>query len=182
VHGRPRSQRGAHAAALAAVALPAAGFILLLVAPDLDVRWEDHPSHFWLVVLAAATTAVLAYATGESADRRGDPRLLLISLSFLAASGFLALHALATPGIFLESSNLGFQVAPPVGLMMAAAFAAASALPSTTEGIARMSRGSRRMRTALLALMGAWALATVAAGGLDAVRRPRRIHHLLGGP
>lgn len=164
--------------ALAAVALPAAGFVLLLAAPDLDVRWEHHPSHFWLVVLAAATTAVLAYATGEAADRRGDPRLLLVSLSFLAASGFLALHALATPGVFLEASNLGFQIATPVGLMIAAAFAAASALPATAERLARMRRGSRRIRALLLVLMAGWALATVA--GLEPLARITEVERASG--
>jgi adenylate cyclase len=58
--------------ALAAAIIPAAGFALLIAAPDLDVRWENHPSHFWLVVLAAATTAALAYTTGDAADRRAS--------------------------------------------------------------------------------------------------------------
>jgi adenylate cyclase len=173
-----RSFRGLGLGALAAVALPAAGFALLLAAPDLDVRWEHHPSHFWLVVLAAATTAALAYATGESADRRGDARLLLVSLSFLAASGFLALHALATPGIFLEASNLGFQIAAPVGLMIAATFAAASAVPATAEGVATMRRGSRRLRAALLVAMAAWAVATIA--GLDPLARVTEVERASG--
>jgi adenylate cyclase len=164
--------------ALVAVALPAAGFALLLAAPDLDVRWEHHPSHFWLVVLAALTTAGLAYATGEAADRRGDPRLLLVSLSFLSAGGFLALHALATPGVFLESSNLGFQIATPVGLMIAAAFATASAIPTTAEGIATMRRGSLLVRALLLALMGVWAAATVA--GLDPLAEVTEVERASG--
>src|SRR5918996_3794438 len=92
-------------AALGAAALPAAGFVLLLAAPELDVRWEHHPSHFWIVVLAAAITASLAYATGDAADRRGDARLFFVSLSFLSAGGFLALHALATPDVLIETSN-----------------------------------------------------------------------------
>jgi adenylate cyclase len=173
-----RSLRSPALAALAAIGLPAAGFALLLAAPDLDVRWEHHPSHFWLVVLAAATTAALAYATGESADRRGDARLLLVSLSFLSASGFLALHALATPGIFLEASNLGFQIAAPVGLMIAAAFAAASAVPATAEGVAKMRRASRRLRGGLLVVMAAWAAATIA--GLDPLARVTEVERASG--
>ena len=51
-----------------------------------------------------------------------------MSLSFLAASGFLALHALATPGVLLDKPNLGFVIATPVGLLLAAALAALSAL------------------------------------------------------
>ena len=80
------------------LALPLVGLAILLAAPETDVHWEHHPSHFWLVLVTAALNAVLAYATGVAARRRGDRRVHLVSLSFLAASGFLALHALATPG------------------------------------------------------------------------------------
>ena len=38
---------------LAIALLPLAGFALLLASPGLDVRWEDHPAHFWLVVAGA---------------------------------------------------------------------------------------------------------------------------------
>ena len=31
-----------------ALSLPLAGLILVLAAPSTDVRWEHHPSHFWL--------------------------------------------------------------------------------------------------------------------------------------
>ncbi len=146
-------------ATLAAVALPAAGFALLLAAPSADVRWEHHPSHFWLVVLAAATTAVLAFTTGDSAERRGDARLFWVSNCFLAAGGFLALHALATPGVLLDSPNLGFQIATPIGLVVASVFAAISALPVATE----ISAGSRRLvRVGLVALMVGWAVVSIA--------------------
>ena len=70
---------------------------MLLAAPDADAHWQHQPAHFWLVLLTAGLNAVLAYATGVAARRRGDRRVHLVSLSFLAASGFLALHALATP-------------------------------------------------------------------------------------
>jgi adenylate cyclase len=164
--------------AATAAAIPALGFALLLAAPDLDVRWEHHPSHFWLVMLAATTTAVLAYATGDAAERRGDPRLFWVSLSFLAAGGFLALHALATPEIFLDASNLGFQIATPVGLVIAAAFAAASTLPvAERAGLGTM----RRVRLALLVLMAAWAIATVAGvAPLDRVTEVERASGPMG--
>ena len=159
LESRPSADGGERLAALVAVALPAAGFVLLLAAPDLDVRWEHHPSHFWLVVSAAAITAVLAYATGDAAARRGDRRLFLVSLCFLAAGGFLGLHALATPDIFLDASNLGFQIASPVGLMIAGVFAAVSTLAAVRS--ASMS-ALRNARLALIALMIAWGVATVA--------------------
>jgi class 3 adenylate cyclase len=162
-------------ATLVAVVVPAAGFGLLLAEPSLDVRWEHHPSHLWLVLAAAAATAVLAYTTGESAVRRGDARLLWVSLSFFAAGGFLGLHALATPGVFLEASNLGFQVAVPVGLVVAAVLAAISALP---EGPALERATPARalwLRGALIALMVGWAAATVAGiAPLDRITKVER--------
>ena len=98
--------------------MPVLGLALLLAAPDADVHWEHHPSHFWLVLGGGATSAVLAYATGGVARSRGDARLFLVSLAFLAAAGFLGLHALATPGVLLETPNPGFAIATPVGLLL----------------------------------------------------------------
>jgi adenylate cyclase len=112
----------------ALLALPLVGLAVLLAAPEADFEWQHHPSHFWLVLLTAGLNAVLAYATGVAARRRGDRRVHLVSLSFLAASGFLALHALATPGVLLDRPNLGFVIATPVGLVIAGALAALSAL------------------------------------------------------
>ncbi|HSI81582.1 MAG TPA: adenylate/guanylate cyclase domain-containing protein [Solirubrobacterales bacterium] len=149
-------------AAGAAIILPAAGFLLLLAAPALDVRWEHHPSHFWLVVAAAAVTAALAYATGSAADRRGDLRLFGVSIAFLAAGSFLALHALATPGVLLDSSNRGFLIAVPVGLVIASVAAAASALVPEAGSSAVATRAGRIARAALVVLIAVWAVATVA--------------------
>ena len=107
--------------------LPIAGLVLLLAVPALDVRWEHHPSHFWLVLGVALVNVVLGVLTSEAASQRGDARLFLVSLALLSSAGFLGLHALATPGVLLEGPNAGFQIATPVGLVLAAGFAAASA-------------------------------------------------------
>src|SRR5919107_5643782 len=109
---------------VAALALPVLGLVLLLAAPDTDVQWEHHPSHFWLVLAAALTSAALAFSTSAVALRRGDARLYLVSLAFLAAAGFLGLHALATPGVLLDGPNQGFTVATPLGLVLAGGLAA----------------------------------------------------------
>src|ERR687894_3162876 len=101
------------------VALPLLGLGLLLGQPGLDARWEHHPAHFWLVLGASLVTGILAYATGEAANRRGDARLFFISLAFLVSAGFLGLHALATPGVLLEGHNTGFVIATPIGLVIA---------------------------------------------------------------
>jgi adenylate cyclase len=143
-------------AAGVALALPAAGLGLLIAAPGLDMMWEDHPAHFWIVLTAAGLNAALAYATSTEARRRADPRVFLVSLAFLAAAGFLALHSLATPGVLLAKSNAGFALATPLGLAIAGAFAALSSLDSVSMRLAL------RLRTALLAAMAVWALFSLA--------------------
>ena len=91
------------------LALPILGLVLLLAAPDTDVQWEHHPSHFWLVLSAALTSAALAFSTSAVALRRSDARLYLVSLAFLSAAGFLGLHALSTPGVLLDTPEPGLR-------------------------------------------------------------------------
>jgi class 3 adenylate cyclase len=156
------------AIASAAIVLPAIGFALLLVDPGIDVAWEDHPAHFWLVLAAAGVTAALAHATGEAAERRGDLRLALVSLTFLCSAGFLGLHALATPGVLLDDSSLGFVIAVPVGLVIASGIAVLSATESASTRMGTLPLSRRGGTVLLLTLMAAWAAATlVGIGPLD---------------
>ena len=131
------------------LALPLAGLAVLLAAPSTDVHWQHQPSHFWLVLVAAGLNAILAYATGAAARRRGDRRVHLVSLAFLAASGFLALHALATPKVLLDASNLGFVIATPIGLVLAGGFAALSAVDTDRPS-------ATLLQNLLLAALAAW--------------------------
>ena len=105
-------------------------------------------------MLAAATlNGALAYATGVAAERRSDARVALVSLAFLAAAGFLGLHALATPRVLLDGANAGFIVATPVGLALAGAFAAASALVPESGAPPRLARQLPRLRWGVLVLI-----------------------------
>jgi adenylate cyclase len=151
--GASRSQLLAGAGLLA---LPLVGLVVLLAAPAADVRWEHHPSHFWLVVGAGAVNAVLAYATGATATRRADARVFLVSLGFLASAGFLTLHALATPQVLLETTNAGFALATPIGLVVAAVFAAASSGHLSGAAGAWVMRNARALQAALVAVLVAW--------------------------
>ncbi|RZU01337.1 class 3 adenylate cyclase [Kribbella rubisoli] len=135
--------------------VPLAGLVLLLRQPQLDLHWEHHPTHFWLVLLTASLSAGLAYLTGATALRRGDARVLFVSLAFLSAAGFLGLHALATPKVLLDTPNAGFTLATPVGVALGSVFAFLSSL--TISGVA----WGRRLRVALLLLMVLWAVASV---------------------
>lgn len=110
---------GRVALAAAALALPPADLVVLLAAPSADVHWEDHPAHFWLVLVAAALSVALAVATSDAAIRRGDARLVLVSLAYVAAAGFLGLHALATPGVLLDHPNVKGRRAPVAAHLLA---------------------------------------------------------------
>ncbi len=144
------------------LALPVVGLALLLARPELDLQWEHHPSHFWLVLLTAAVNVALAYLTNVVASRHRDPRLVLISLAFLSSAGFLGLHALATPGVLLSQSNLGFVTATPVGLFAASLFAAASVTALAGPRGAAVLRARRTLLTLLVAAMAAWGVVSLA--------------------
>ena len=141
------------------------------------MQWEHHPSHSRLVVLAAATTAALAYATGDAAERRGDTRLLL-GLALLPRGRRLpgAARAGRRRASSWRHSNLGFQIAVPVGLMVASAFAAASALAPAQRH--RPERTRLRIRAALIVLMIGWGIATVA--GLAPLDRVTEVERASG--
>jgi adenylate cyclase len=162
-----------------ALSLPLAGLILVLAAPSADVHWEHHPSHFWLVLGTAAISTTLAFTTSGIALRRADARLFLVSLSFLAAAGFLALHALATPGVLLDGPNQGFTIATPVGLLVSAAFAGWSALPLPPERAQAVMRNAQLLRGGLIALMVAWA--AVSLGSVPPLDDPTPSERASGG-
>jgi adenylate cyclase len=150
--------------------LPLLGLALLHAVPSFDVRWEHHPSHFWLVLSVAFVDTVLGLAMSEAATRRNDVRLFLVSLALLTSAGFLALHALATPEVLVHEPNNGFVIATPIGLILAAVFAAASAV-QPEDGPRQLSRSARRwIRWSLIGLLVAWASASLA--GVSLLRGP----------
>lgn len=145
-----------------ALLLPLVLVAVLRVVPDLDRRWENHPAHFWLVLLAALAALALAAALVEAARRRRDARLLLVALAFGASAGFLGLHALATPGVVVGGPNAGFVVATPVGLVVAGALAAVSALELSPRTSLALVRRARLLLAALVAVLVVWAALSVA--------------------
>ena len=152
------------------LALPLAGLVLLLAVPSIDVEWEHHPSHFLLVLVVALINVALALVASEAAHRRADARLFLVSLALIASSGFLALHALATPEVLLVHPNSGFVIATPIGLLLASAFAAASAVELGRDRASAILRRRMLIRGALAFLLIAWAIASLV--GVDFLDRP----------
>jgi class 3 adenylate cyclase len=145
-----------------AVSLPLAGLALLLARPEMDLEWEHHPSHFWLVLITAAVSLAMGYVTNVAAGRFRDARLVLISFAFMSAAGFLGLHALATPGVLLDRPNAGFAVATPLGLGLAAIFAAASTSSIAGPGAPTVLRTRPAILTGLIGLMVVWGVVSLA--------------------
>ena len=143
-----------------ALLLGAAMLVLLLLHPGIDESWENHPAHFWLVLGAASLSVGLGYMVGIAARRRRDARLLLVSLAFVSAAGFLGLHALATPGVLL-GKNAGFELATPFGLAVAGVFAAASSLPLRPVAAERVIQWAWPLIGTLSLLLAGWAVASL---------------------
>src|SRR4051794_6929439 len=138
-----------------------AGYVLLLDRPGLDGDWENHKAHFWLVFSVAVVNAALGLLMNEAARRRRDARVFLVSLTFLSCAGFLALHALATPGVLLSGKNAGFVLATPVGLAIGGVFAACSGLDLGPERNLAVMRHERLLRAGMAALLLAWTVVSV---------------------
>jgi adenylate cyclase len=159
---RQRIRAGAIAELLAA-ALPLVGLVSLLLRSQLDPHLENYRLHFVLFGLAGTVAFVLGFAAGEAANRRGDARVLLLSLAFMATGGFMGLHALGTPGVLFTTDHSGFKVAIPVGLLVSAGFAAASAFVDLRPSFAPLVMRHRRiLRVGVLLAMGGWFVWTVA--------------------
>src|SRR6476659_5080923 len=118
-----------------AAALPLIGLVSLLLRSQLDPHIENYRLHFVVFGIVGAVAFGLGYAAGEAANRRGDARVLLLSLAFMATGGFLWLHALGTPTILFADEHSGFQVAIPVGLLVSAVFATGSAFVDVRPGL-----------------------------------------------
>jgi adenylate cyclase len=146
-----------------AAVLPLVGLVSLVLREQLDPNWTNHQVHFVLFLGVGAGLFVLAYAAGESADRRGDARVLLISLAFLSTGAFLGLHALGTPTVLFKSEHAGFKVAIPVGLVIAALFGLASAFVDARPDLpALVVRHRVAMRRAVVGAAAVWFVWTVA--------------------
>ncbi len=139
------------------LALPVLGLWLLLARPELDAHWEHQPSHFWLVLAVAGVNVVLGWRVHTAARDHSDARLVMVAGAFIAAAGFLFLHALATPGVLVSGPNTGFFLATPVGLGISSFFAALSAIEFSPARAAAIIQNERWIRFGLFGAMAVWA-------------------------
>lgn len=152
------------------MALPLLALWLLLARPGLDVHWQHRPSHFWLVASVAAVNIVLATRVLTAARLRGDARVLLVGYAFMVAAGFLALHALATPGVIVAEANGGFEIATPVGLAVASILFAVASIEFRAGTSAAIVARDRLVRRLLIGVMLAWGVVSLA--GLPPLAEP----------
>jgi class 3 adenylate cyclase len=142
-----------------ALLLPLIGLVSLFLRRALDPEWTSARVHFVLFLTIGGGAVVLAYLAGEAAERRGDARVLLLSLAFLVTGGFLAVHAIGTPGVLLSDDLPGFKVAIPVGLLIAALFGCASAFVDLRSGLApAVMRHRHALRRSVMGAMAIWSL------------------------
>jgi class 3 adenylate cyclase len=138
------------------------GLVSLLLRSQLDPHLENHRVHFVVFGAVGLVACLLGYAAGEAANRRGDARVLLLSLAFMATGTFLALHALGTPGVLFSEDLAGFKIAIPVGLLVSAVFATGSAFVDARPGLgALVTNGRTVLRASLLVATGLWFAWTV---------------------
>jgi adenylate cyclase len=160
--GRRLSHVSMTAAWIVAAALPLVGLVSLLLRSKLDPPWSSPRLHVVLFLAVGSGAFVLAYVAGQAADRRGDARVFLLSLGFLVTGGFLAVHAVGTPGVLLNTDLPGFKVAIPMGLLIAALFAGASAFVDVRPGVApAVVRHRHGLRRSVLAAMAVWVIWTI---------------------
>ena len=159
-----RPYRLAQAAAwIVALSLPLIGLISLFLRQHLDPRWSTPRLHFLLFLVVGSGAIILAYIAGDAAERRGDARVFLLSLAFLVTGGFLAVHALGTPSVLLNNDFPGFKIAIPVGLLIGALFACASAFVELRPRAAlAVVRHRNALRRSVLAAMAIWSVWTTA--------------------
>jgi len=161
---RERLSRALVASAwVAALLLPLVGLCSLLLRRQLDPAWDGARLHFVLFLAVGSGAFLLAFVTGQAADRRGDARVFLLSLGFLVTGGFLAVHAIGTPGVLVTKELPGFTMAIPVGLLFASLFACVSAFVDVDPGVAAaVIRRRAALRLAVIAALAAWSLWSLA--------------------
>jgi class 3 adenylate cyclase len=145
-----------------ALGLPLVAVVLLLRRDFTGVQWNHPGLHFTFFLVAAGTAAGLSFMTWDAARRRGDARVLLLSLGFLATSGFMAIQAAGTQGLLQDRALPGVTVAITVGLLVAAPFTLVAAFadrsPRLCAAVVRTRRWLRAGVVAALVLWGIWAV------------------------
>jgi HD-GYP domain-containing protein (c-di-GMP phosphodiesterase class II) len=138
----------------------AAPAVVELVVGDHRVLYTGH-THFVSVGFSAAVAATAAVGLTAVGARRGDTRTMLVGTSFAVMSALLALHGLATPGIWFGNNGV-VAITGGATLPVGALILVGSVLP-----LPRVLRNVKPFLLVELVL-----LAVVVALGASALARP----------
>jgi HD-GYP domain-containing protein (c-di-GMP phosphodiesterase class II) len=139
-----------HLLAAVAAAVP---LLLLAVVGRRPVELTPE-AHFWPVVLAAGTAAIVASGVTVAGVRARDGRAILLGTAFSTTTALLMVHGFATPGVIVGPNGV-IALAGGASLPVGAGLLALTALPAL--------RRPRRIAP-LLVLQAALALAVLALG------------------
>ena len=119
-----------HLLAAAAAAAPLLGIVLVGNTP---VQLTPE-AHFFPVVIAAGTAAVVAAGVTMAGAQARDGRAILIGTAFSTMTALFAVHALATPGVIVGLNGViaarRRRSRVPVGAVAARAHRASRAAPA----------------------------------------------------
>lgn len=141
-----------HLLATAAAALP---LLILALAGEQPVDLSPE-AHFYPVVIAAGTAAVVAAGITLAGVRARDGRAILLGTAFSATTALLAVHGFATPGVIVGVNGV-IALAGGASVPVGAGLLALTALPAL--------RRPRRIAP-LLILQGALTVGILALGGI----------------
>src|SRR5262245_58042068 len=113
-----------HLLAAAAAAVP---LLILLTVGDTPVDLTPE-AHFWPVVIAAGTAAVVAAGVTLAGVRARDGRVILLGTAFSTTTALLMVHGFATPGVVVGMNGV-IALAGGASLPVGAALLALTALP-----------------------------------------------------
>ncbi len=141
------------------LALPLLALLVLLQRDFAELQWNNPGLHFTFFLVAAGTAASLSLKAWGAARRRGDARVLLIALGFLATSGFMGIQAAGTQGMLHHRSLPGFTVSMAVGLLVAAPFALAAVFVDRAPGLCvSIVRARRWLLGGVTGVLVGWAV------------------------
>src|SRR3954454_18653150 len=141
-----------HLLAAVAATVPLVGIVLYGKTP-VSLSPEDH---FFPVVIAAGTAAVVAFGVTMAGIRARDGRAILLGTAFSTTTALLAVHGFATPGVIVGMNGV-IALAGGASLPVGATLLALTAIPSL--------RRPRRIAP-LLILQGVLAIGVLALGAV----------------
>lgn len=117
--------RAGHLLAAAAAAVP---LVILATVGDTPVDLTPE-AHFWPVVIAGGTAAVVAIGLTAAGVRARDGRVILLGTAFSTTTALLMVHGFATPGVVVAGKNGVIALAGGLSLPVGAGLLALTAIP-----------------------------------------------------